>query len=99
MQRPESSAQAPDPAQLAAVEASLDIALSELDRQRLVAYVALLQRWNTTYNLTAVREPSQMLIQHIADCLAIVPPVRRYCAKAPLRLLDVGSGGGLPGVV
>jgi 16S rRNA (guanine527-N7)-methyltransferase len=69
----------------------------------LADYLALLQRWNATYNLTAVRDPQAMLTQHLADCLAVVPPVRRWLASrrgsAAPRLLDVGSGGGLPGVV
>ena len=59
----------------------------------------MLQRWNSTYNLTAVRDPAQMLTQHLADCLAMVQPLRRFCGEAPCRLLDVGSGAGLPGVV
>jgi 16S rRNA (guanine527-N7)-methyltransferase len=59
--------------------------------------VALLQRWNATYNLTAVREPAAMLTQHLADCLAVIQPLRRHAEGG--RLLDVGSGGGLPGVV
>lgn len=69
-------------------------------RDQLLRYLELLQRWNTTYNLTAVRDPDEMLTQHLADCLAVVGPMRRAldgcCAP---RILDVGSGGGLPGVV
>jgi 16S rRNA (guanine527-N7)-methyltransferase len=61
------------------------------------AYLDLLQRWNATYNLTAVRERSAMLSHHLADCLAVITPLRRHRAQG--RLLDVGSGGGLPGVV
>ena len=64
---------------------------------RLVHYLELLQRWNATYNLTAVRDPEAMRIQHLADCLAVVAPLQRH--RAGGRLLDVGSGGGLPGVV
>lgn len=63
----------------------------------LADYLALLQRWNATYNLTAVRDPAAMLTQHLADCLAVIPPLRRHAEAG--RLLDVGSGGGLPGVV
>ncbi|KPF45744.1 16S rRNA (guanine(527)-N(7))-methyltransferase RsmG [beta proteobacterium AAP121] len=65
--------------------------------QALDDYLALLQRWNATYNLTAVRDPAAMLTQHLADCLAVVPPLQRHAEGG--RLLDVGSGGGLPGVV
>jgi 16S rRNA (guanine527-N7)-methyltransferase len=64
---------------------------------RLDAYLALLQRWNATYNLTAVRDPAAMRVQHLNDCLAVVEPLRRACPAG--RVLDVGSGGGLPGVV
>jgi 16S rRNA (guanine527-N7)-methyltransferase len=67
---------------------------------RLLGYLALLQRWNRTYNLTAVREPAEMVRQHLADCLAVIGPLRRALESvAEPRLLDVGSGGGLPGVV
>jgi 16S rRNA (guanine527-N7)-methyltransferase len=73
--------------------------------QALAAYLALLQRWNATYNLTAVRDPAQMLVQHLADCLVVVAPLDRQLAEsgragdAGSRVLDVGSGAGLPGVV
>lgn len=67
---------------------------------RLLAYLALLVRWNATYNLTAVRDPQEMLTQHLADCLAVVGPLRRHLGSgSERRILDVGSGGGLPGVV
>ena len=65
---------------------------------RLLAYLNLLQRWNATYNLTAVRDPEEMLVQHLFDCLAVIQPLRRVGGDQG-RLLDVGSGGGLPGVV
>jgi 16S rRNA (guanine527-N7)-methyltransferase len=95
----------------AATLTSLATALVDLTRRlgldtsepkigQLLAYLALLQRWNATYNLTAVRDPAQMLTQHLADCLAVVPALRRQLnPTAGKRLLDVGSGGGLPGVV
>jgi 16S rRNA (guanine527-N7)-methyltransferase len=63
----------------------------------LAHYLDLLQRWNATYNLTAVRDPEAMRTQHLADCLAVIAPLQRHAAGG--RLLDVGSGGGLPGVV
>ena len=66
---------------------------------RLAQYLALLERWNATYNLTAVRDPIQMHRQHLADCLSVVEPLRREVSARPVRILDVGSGGGLPGVV
>jgi 16S rRNA (guanine527-N7)-methyltransferase len=74
--------------------------LAAPQRAALQDYLALLLRWNATYNLTAVRDPAQMVVQHLADCLAVVPPLRRHLAQAPARrLLDVGSGAGLPGLV
>jgi 16S rRNA (guanine527-N7)-methyltransferase len=67
---------------------------------RLEAYLALLAKWNAAYNLTAVRDPGQMRIQHLADCQAVVAPLHRHLgAERPARILDVGSGGGLPGVL
>lgn len=73
---------------------------------RLVRYLALLMRWNQVYNLTAIRDPEAMRVQHLMDCLAVVPALRRHWATQagvamdrPPRVLDVGSGAGLPGVV
>jgi len=70
---------------------------SDVQVKALADYLSLLQRWNGTYNLTAVRDPRAMLTQHLADCLAIIAPLQRHAEAG--RLLDVGSGGGLPGVV
>ena len=81
----------------AATQLALDVSDSQVDA--LLGYLALLQRWNATYNLTSVREPEQMLTHHLADCLAVVVPLRRQTGTGPMRLLDVGSGGGLPGAV
>ena len=70
------------------------------DALRLERYLALLAQWNAAYNLTAIRDAAQMRTQHLADCLAVVEPLRRHFgADRPVRILDVGSGGGLPGVV
>ncbi|GAB7534554.1 16S rRNA (guanine(527)-N(7))-methyltransferase RsmG [Burkholderia sp. 3C] len=76
--------------------ASLDIALDEAQVTKLLDYVALLGKWNAVYNLTAIRDPRQMMIQHILDSLSIVPHLRELKARTAL---DVGSGGGLPGIV
>jgi len=84
---------------LQADAAMLGWALPDAAAARLAAYRALLAKWNDTYNLTALRDPAQMRTQHLADCLAVVAPLRRHAAGRPLRILDVGSGGGLPGVV
>lgn len=77
---------------------SLELALGELRIQQLLAYLQLIQRWTRTYNLTAVRDTEGILFQHLLDSLAMLPPLRRHTAGAQLRLLDVGSGAGLPGL-
>ncbi len=86
-------------AALQADTAAMGWALPDAAATRLAAYRALLAKWNDTYNLTALRDPAQMRTQHLADCLAVVAPLRRHAAGKPLRVLDVASGGGLPGVV
>lgn len=89
---------------LAAAARALGLALDEPALRRLIDYVGLLQRWNRVYNLTALRETPQMLTHHLVDCLAVLPALQREAATlrpagSALRVLDVGSGGGLPGVV
>ncbi len=82
----------------AAAELRLDLSSTQLDA--LLNYLHLLERWNSTYNLTSVRNLSDMLTQHLADCLAVVAPLRRVLGEPiTARMLDVGSGAGLPGVV
>ena len=79
----------------------LGVPLSEAKIELLLRFVALLGRWNATYNLTSIRAPAAMLSQHVVDCLAVIQPLRRQALTEPFspRVLDVGSGGGLPGVV
>lgn len=83
----------------------LGLDLDEAQIGQLLDFLALLQKWNKVYNLTAVRDLQEMLTHHLLDSLAAVAPLRRHVAEqggalpVPLRLLDVGSGGGLPGVV
>lgn len=77
----------------------LGLQLSEEQIGQLLAYLALIQRWNKVYNLTAVRDAREMVTQHLLDSLSVVPPLRRQLAGRGARLLDVGSGAGLPGVV
>ena len=90
----------------AGLDAGLDalaLDLSTAQRHSLLDYLALLQKWNQVYNLTAVRDPQAMLSYHLLDCLAAVAPLRAQLSSlpqtAPMRLLDVGSGAGLPGLV
>ena len=84
---------------LAAGAQVLGLSLSEPQCDALLAYQALLIKWNQVYNLTAVRKPADMLTHHLLDSLAVLPPLQRHLANKPARLLDVGSGGGLPGAV
>ncbi|HVF65175.1 MAG TPA: 16S rRNA (guanine(527)-N(7))-methyltransferase RsmG [Casimicrobiaceae bacterium] len=78
---------------LAALDQPFDVA----KRGALLAYVQLLAKWNGTYNLTAIREPSRMITHHLLDSLAVLPVLGRY-ARASTTVLDVGSGAGLPGI-
>jgi len=78
---------------------TLGLSLTPVQQTQLLDYLALIQKWNRVYNLTAVRDPQEMLGHHLLDSLAAVGPLQRHTAGRPLRLLDVGSGAGLPGVV
>jgi len=83
----------------AALEQGLEALAMELSadtRANLLAYLALMQKWNRTYNLTAIRDPLSMVTHHLLDSLATVPHLD--AAGAVLRLADVGSGAGLPGI-
>ena len=71
----------------------MGIALSEHQAEQLLAYMALLNKWNKAYNLTAVRDPNEMVSRHLLDSLSVLPHVEQG------RWLDVGSGGGMPGVI
>ena len=83
--------------------ATLGLALTPEQLGRLLDYLDLLQKWGKVYNLTALRQPADMLTHHLLDSLAVVLPLKRQLAGSSLanraRLLDVGSGAGLPGVV
>jgi 16S rRNA (guanine527-N7)-methyltransferase len=77
----------------------LGLQLGDAQYEQLLEYLELIAKWNKVYNLTAVRDPEEMLVQHLFDSLAVVSPLRRHTGGRPTRLLDVGSGAGLPGVV
>lgn len=83
--------------------AAMGLELSAPQLAQLMEFLALLQKWNKVYNLTAVRDPQEMLTHHLLDSLAVVAPLQRQLAAvgkaAGATLLDVGSGAGLPGVV
>ena len=78
---------------------ALGLSLSDEQFQRLLAYLALIQKWNKVYNLTALRDPADMLTHHLLDSLTAIAPLSRHTQGQPTKVLDVGSGGGLPGVV
>lgn len=78
---------------------ALGVPLDAAQQEQLLAYLALIHRWNRVYNLTAIRDPQDMLTQHLLDSLALIPALRRLRPEGDLSLLDVGSGAGLPGVV
>ena len=78
---------------------ALGLSLTDAQCDSLLAYQALLIKWNQVYNLTAVRKPAEMLTHHLLDSLSALPPLMRHLGDRSARVLDVGSGGGLPGVV
>ena len=87
----------------------MKLALQDQQVTALLDYLDLIQKWTKVYNLTAVRDPAEMLTHHLLDSLAVIEPLRRMLAEHEAgevvgspgrrRLLDVGSGAGLPGVV
>ena len=74
--------------------AKLAIGLSARQIEKLLDYLALLVKWNSVYNLTSVRDPQQMVIQHLLDAMSSL-----FAFKGAKKVLDVGTGGGLPGIV
>jgi 16S rRNA (guanine527-N7)-methyltransferase len=94
---------------------SLKLTLSNSQIEQLLSYLGLIQKWSKVYNLTAVRNPAEILTRHVLDCLAVIGSLRAQLAafsenRTPeqglagneipkIRLLDVGSGAGLPGVI
>ena len=94
--------------QLAAAAQTLGLELSAPQVDALLEYLGLIQKWTKVYNLTAVRDPNEMLTHHLIDSLAVIAPLRQQIAQmradgqlgeGDVKLLDVGSGAGLPGVV
>jgi 16S rRNA (guanine527-N7)-methyltransferase len=85
-------------ATLRAGAAQLGLTLDDRQCERLLAYGALILKWNKVYNLTALRDPSTVMTHHLLDSLSVIAPLQRE-RPAATRLLDVGAGAGLPGVV
>lgn len=80
---------------------ALDLMLPEGAEDKLAAYLAMLLKWNKVYNLTAIRDPGEMVTHHLLDSLAVLPALEKsaLAGRQSLRLADVGSGAGLPGLV
>jgi 16S rRNA (guanine527-N7)-methyltransferase len=89
----------PERAAIAEALQALSLPDDTVTQERLFGHLRLLCHWNSTYNLTAVREPADMVRLHLADCLAAVPALVRETGGRYRQVLDVGSGGGLPGAV
>lgn len=79
--------------QLRSLVAQTELSLTETQLQQCIEYVKLLDKWNSAYNLTSVREPEDMLIKHVMDSLVVAPHLIGE------RFIDVGTGPGLPGVL
>ena len=80
---------------------ALGLSMSEGVQEQLLDYMALIQKWNKVYNLTALRDPQEILTHHLLDSLSAIGPLMRQASSfdEAFSFLDVGSGGGLPGVV
>lgn len=92
----------PREAELRAGLKALPLDLGDVQVGQLLDYLDLIGKWTQVYNLTAVRDPAEMLTHHLLDSLAVINPLRRHLGQTGLTrasLLDVGSGAGLPGVV
>jgi len=86
------------PADLVGLADELGVALTLEQAERLARYTHLLLRWNRVHNLTAIQRPEQALSHHLLDSLSILPTLLRLTQGQPGRVIDVGSGGGLPGI-
>jgi 16S rRNA (guanine527-N7)-methyltransferase len=86
------------PDDLAAGATELGVTLDPAQVAQLVSFAELLLRWNRVHNLTAIEQPQQIVSHHLLDSLAIVPTLEQRAQGRVLRVLDVGAGGGLPGI-
>lgn len=85
--------------QLASAAQQMGLSPTALQIQALLDYQALIVKWNKVYNLTAVRDPADMLTHHLLDSMAVIAPLLKHTLGQAARVLDVGSGAGLPGTV
>ncbi|AHG66124.1 ribosomal RNA small subunit methyltransferase G [Advenella mimigardefordensis DPN7] len=85
---------------IAGAASSLRLSISDAQIAQLIGYQDQLLRWNKVYNLTALRDPDKVLIQHVFDSLSVINPLSdKFAPGRTISVLDVGSGGGLPGAV
>ena len=78
----------------------MGLVLDDKQKQSVLLYLELIQKWNKTYNITAIKEAEQILVQHLFDSLSVIAPLQQQVgANKAAVVLDVGSGGGLPGVI
>ena len=78
----------------------MGLVLDDKQKQSVLLYLELIQKWNKTYNITAIKEAEQILVQHLFDSLSVIAPLQQQVgAEKAAVVLDVGSGGGLPGVI
>lgn len=78
--------------------ANLKVSLDEKQQQLLMGYLDEFSRWNKAYNLSAIRDPQQMISRHLLDSLSVVPWFHSSAGQAARQVIDVGTGGGLPGI-
>ena len=78
---------------------TLGVQLNVQQYEQLFSYISALVKWNRVYNLSALHDADEIAVKHILDSLAVVPSLRAYTKNKPQKLLDVGSGAGLPGAV
>lgn len=95
---PPDAATAPSAADILAGARELGLDLGDAQAAQLERFAALLLRWNAVHNLTAIESTAGILSHHLLDSLAILPPIAAIYGEKRLTVLDVGAGGGLPGV-
>lgn len=98
MRREAEAVEALEPATIQAATEPLGLLLEPAQAGALARFAQLLLRWNAVHNLTAIESPAQVLTHHLLDSLSILPELRRRIGMQSMRVLDVGAGGGLPGV-
>lgn len=78
---------------------AMGLSIDNLQAEAMQTYVGQLHKWNRTYNLTAIRQPGQMLVQHVFDSLSILPSLDKILYKKTVSVMDIGAGAGLPGLI